>query len=554
MSKEGASPFQHMHEESFSVPLPALKKERLPRLERKEEGVSVLRGHDRQSYAERVESAQGLEAREAFETVCRFAEAIKRARGRALLVGGSVRDEILGTASKDFDIEVYGLPSETIQKILATFGRVDEVGKAFGILKMSSGGIDLDVSMPRTDSKTGQGHTGFEVTLDPGMTIREAAKRRDFTFNALAKDPLTGDIFDPFGGAEDLGRRVLRVTDKERFRDDPLRVMRGAQFVGRFGLRIDPDSLQLMQEMVPQLRELPKERMKEEWEKLLMKSVLPSAALQALHEIGVIDALYPELADLRGTQQEFEWHPEGDVWVHTLMVVDAAKRIAERFRLEKDQARAVVYASLCHDLGKPGTTAYENGRVRSHAHDVAGDEPTRAFLEKLGVEKKFIERVVPLVREHLWPGVMLRQDEKAKNGNGEPVSDGAFRRLAKRLAPATIEDLTYVSEADHDGRGPFMDPDHPEQFLLQWGSKAGEWARDRATRIGVYQEAPKPIVTGRELLARGYKSGKLIGQIMAACDRLRDEKQLSREQILEGLADAPDAKSALETLEAALAR
>ena len=521
--------FQKEHEKTFRRTARHIPETALPEKTGEDKELARYRGHDAASFGTRLEAEQGSEALAAFEMVCAIARAVKEKGGRALLVGGSVRDEVLGIPSKDFDVEIYGVAPEEIEKIIAPLGRVDVVGRAFGILKLTKPGImDIDISFPRSDSKIGAGHRGFEVKVDPNMSIREAAKRRDFTFNALSKDPLTGEIFDPFGGVQDLRERRLKVTDPERFRDDPLRVFRGAQFVARFGLRPDPETLAIMQSMVPELATLPKERVRDEWEKLLLKSGQPSLGLHTLHEVGIIAQYFPELQALRGTEQELDWHPEGDVWTHTLLVADSAAAIIRYYGISGDEARTVMWASLCHDLGKPETTAFENGRVRSHGHEGAGAEPTRTFLEKIGLDNDTTAKCVAIVRDHLWPGVMC-----LKHLQGEEISDGAFRRLAKRIHPATIAELTFVAEADHRGRGPFVDPAHLEQFLLPDPYAAGAWVRKRAQELAIYKETPKPILQGRDLIGLGFQPGKEFGKVIALAEDLRDQKNYTREQILE---------------------
>ncbi len=531
-----------MHEERHRRPFAEIPEKQLPKKGKNAEeqffGVSdpfmegkdlfrVFHGLSREAFGRREEDREGKEAKEMFERVCKLAEAVKAIGGRALLVGGSVRDEVLGTSSKDFDLEIYRVQPEDLEKLVHKFGKVDSVGKAFGILKITDGGMDIDVSIPRRDSKVHEGHKGFQVDTDPSMSIKEAGRRRDFTFNALSKDPLTGEIFDPFNGVEDLRTRTLRVTDPELFKDDPLRLMRGAQFIGRFGLKPDADSMQLFREMVPSLRELPKERMFEEWNKLLLKSERPSLALQSLMDMGVIESLYPELLAMRGTPQEFEWHPEGDVWVHTLMVVDAAKDVCKYEKLRKDEAHVVMMAALCHDLGKPETTEFKDGRTRAQGHEPAGEEPTKLFLKKIGASKELEQKVVPLVKEHLWPGTTYRKFLK-----GEEVHPGAFRRLAKRLWPATIAELTYVSESDNQGRGPFQDTKQKNQFLLPEPYEAGKWVREEARRLGVEKEMPKPILFGRDLIKLGFTAGRAFWEPIHFSERLRDEKNMTHEDVV----------------------
>lgn len=538
--------FQDYHTKRFTTPDSTVVSERRP-VREESDGMRIFQGHTFEAQIAGLEQLQGSEAVDAFRQVLAVATAVQEAGGRALLVGGSVRDEVLGMPSKDFDIEVYGIQPTDMEPLLARFGQVDSVGRAFGILKLfPSAGFDLDVSIPRRDSKVGDGHRGFDVSMDPDMSILEAARRRDFTFNALAKDPLTGEIFDAFGGIEDLQHRRLRVTDPERFVDDPLRVLRAAQFIARFGLRADAESLALIQQTVPSMESLPTERFAAEWSKLLLKADRPSAGLHALHEFGVIERFYPELLALHGTPQEFEWHPEGDVWTHTLMVVDEAARVARRYELEGVRHRYLMYAALCHDLGKPSTTKFEEGRWRSKAHEPAGEEPTRSLLARLGVKKEEVEAIVALVKDHLWPGMMYRLHEK-----GETIKEGAFRRAAKRLAPATIEDLTYVMEADAGGRGPFIHVDLPDQLLLPFPDKAGEWTRIQARLFGVDQETPKPVIQGRDLLRFGLKPGYDFGVIIRLADELRDEG-VSKERILlhlEGSLSTQDAISRLQTYE-----
>ncbi len=505
--------------------------------------MRVFDGQTAESYMRQLERVQGQEAVEGFQHVLEIARLVKQDGGRALLVGGGVRDEVLGMPSKDFDVEVYGISLDRLQELLASRGRVEVVGQSFGVLLFTApGGFNLDISIPRRDSKVGEGHKGFVIEPDPSMSMLEAMRRRDFTINAMAKDPLTGEIYDGFGGVDDLAHRRLRVTDRELFADDPLRVLRAAQFVARFGLRPEPDTIELVRSVVPEMASLSRERFGTEWAKLLMKADRPSAGLHALHEFGVIEQYYPELLALRDTPQEFEWHPEGDVWTHTLMVVDEAARVARTHELEGVRHRYLMYAALCHDLGKPSTTKFEEGRLRSKAHEPAGEEPTRSLLARLGVNKDEIETIVKLVKDHLWPGEMYRKHQR-----GEPVTEGAFRRLAKRLHPATIEDLTYVMEADAGGRGPFVHERAPDQILLPFPDKAGAWTREQARAYGLDREKPKPVLQGRDLLGFGFKPGEMFGRIIAAAEELRDEG-VSREVILLLLEGSGSAQKALERL------
>ena len=227
------------------------------------------------------------------ESFLRLARALRDAGGRALVVGGSVRDARLGTPGKDLDVEVHGLPLDTLRNVLRRFGRVDEVGRSFGVLKLRLGGEELDVSVPRRDSKVAGGHKGIRAEADPFLGVVEAARRRDLTINAMAEDPLTGELVDPFGGAHDLAAGVLRAVDPQTFGEDPLRALRVVQFAGRFDFRVAPDLGALCRDMP--LGELPPERIAGEIEKLFLRAPRPSAGWDAGHAVDAWRRLLPAL-------------------------------------------------------------------------------------------------------------------------------------------------------------------------------------------------------------------------------------------------------------------
>jgi tRNA nucleotidyltransferase (CCA-adding enzyme) len=434
--------------------------------------------------------------------------------------------------------------------LVAVHGKVSDVGKAFGILKIGlEGGMDIDISLPRTDSKIGEGHRGFALKTDPNMTVEEAAKRRDFSMNALAADPLTGEVHDYFNGIEDIRRRRLRINDIERFKDDPLRVMRGLQFIGRFGLSVDRESLPVLMEMVPLLKELPRERIGEEWRKLLTKSERPSLGLSAGMTLGVFNELHPEFPPLVETPQEREWHPEGDVWVHTLMSVDKAAELTKRDRLDQRQSYTVMLAALCHDIGKPLVTAEEDGRIKSKGHDSAGAEPTKKFLASIGVDNETRDKVVKLVTNHMMPSELWGNEHV----RGQKVSDGAIRRLAKRIFPATIRELSLVAESDHLGRGPFDDEQSLEDMLMPPNQyPAAEWLLKRARELQVEESKPEDLTLGREWLKFGFKPGKQIGELIRLANDLRDDKGWTREDVLWAVHAAPTPELGIEKLRQAL--
>lgn len=479
-----------------------------------------------------------------FEKVLQICQAFQDEGGQALLVGGSIRDILLGKITKDFDLEVYKLPAEKVEKVAKQLGKVSDVGRAFGILKISIDGIDIDISLPRTDSKIGTGHKGFAVKADPNMSIKDAARRRDFTINSMAADPLSSTIYDPFGGAEDLKNRTLRITDEERFRDDPLRVMRAIQFIGRFGLKLEERTSQIIQEMIPKLKELPKERIYEEWKKLLLKSEKPSLGLATGMTLGVWQEIHPQFTALTQTPQDKEWHPEGDVWMHTLMCVDEAAQIMRRENLSEGNSLSILLSTLCHDLGKPLVTEFKDGRYISHGHEEKGEEPTKQFLDSLGVDNLTRDKVIKLVTNHLIP-TMFYCSEVVRN---EKISDGAIRRLAKRIDPATIQELVLVAKADHFGRGQFFDAEIPDQLLVSREFPAGDWLIKRARQLKVEKSKPTDVIQGRDLQLMGLKAGRDFGQIIRLANNLRDDKNYTREQILAEFAGLSDTKLAIEKL------
>lgn len=436
---------------------------------------------------------------ESFDTVIKLAMAIRDAGGRAMLVGGCVRDELMGIVPKDWDLEVYSVQPEKLREILDSLGDVNVVGEAFTVYKLGS---DLDVSLPRRERKIGKGHRGFVVEGDPEMSFEEACSRRDLTVNAILKDALTGEIVDPFNGREDIERRVLRHVSKHTFPEDSLRVLRACQFAARLEFDIAPETVELCKNIT--VTDLPKERIWGELEKLLLKARQPSIGLKWLYDLGVIDQLFPELAALVGVPQEAEWHPEGDVDVHTMMVADEARKLIDDLPYEKQVA--VMLGAVCHDLGKPPTTEFADGRIRSRGHDEAGVEPTISFLDRLGIYTlngfEVREQVVQLVRYHLKPGEYYKAE--AKN----PAGDGVFRRLARKVEP----DLLYrVAKADSLGRNPDWLP--PEK---RFGSEAQEWFLERVRALNVEEIAPEPLLKGRHLIAIGLKPGRHFRKIIDA--------------------------------------
>jgi tRNA nucleotidyltransferase (CCA-adding enzyme) len=423
------------------------------------------------------------------EPALAIARAARDAGGRALVAGGWVRDRLLGTASPDIDLEVYGIDAGTLRGLLEAVGRVDAVGESFTVYKVAG----VDVAMPRRESKAGRGHRGFDVTGDPHMSVEEACRRRDFTINAILFDPLTGEHFDPFDGRRDLAQRVLRMVDARTFADDSLRVLRALQFAARFELAMDDGTKRVCRDIA--LDDLPSERVLGEFEKLLLLARRPSIGLALGLELGVIGALVPEMAALVGCPQEPEWHPEGDVWVHTLMVVDQTRAAIDD--LDRPRRLTMMLGAVCHDFGKPLTTALIDGRIRSPGHEPEGVAPTLAWLDRLNLHTidgfDVRHHVAGLVAYHLAPGMW----HKASS----PVGDGAFRRLAQKV---DLELLARFARADCRGRAGEFD------------CSAMDWFVERARALGVEHRPPAPILLGRHVLAMGFSPGPAVGRIVKA--------------------------------------
>ena len=438
------------------------------------------------------------------DTTRRIAQAVAADGGRALVVGGWVRDRLRGCPSKDVDIEVFGISQERLPALLAPIGRVEPVGQSFPVYKVvPAGGSagEIDVALPRRESKRGRGHKGFEVHGDPSMSVVEAARRRDFTVNAIAWDPLTDAYEDPFEGRTDIARRLLRAVDPNTFPDDSLRALRAVQFAARFEFAIEDRTAALCGAL--SLDDLPAERVWGEIEKLLLLAQRPSIGLQLALDLGIIRQVLPELLSLVGCEQEPEWHPEGDVWTHTLMVVDKAREL--NGDLDRPRLMTVMLGALCHDLGKPPTTAVVDGRIRSLDHEQAGVEPTLAVLDRLNIHAiegfEVRTQVVGIVAHHLKPGAFRK---------AAYVSDGAFRRLAQKV---DLELLARLARADCLGRTGNFD------------CSAMDWFLDRARALGVEHRPPAPLLLGRHLLALGLTPGPRVGEIL----KLVYEQQLDGE-------------------------
>lgn len=443
---------------------------------------------------------------------------INNNKGRSLLVGGAVRDMVMGcqvptslklrrTQAKDVDIEVYGLPQEKLESILKEFGPVSLVGKAFGVLRVH--GLDVDWSLPRADSP-GRKPT---VVIDPYMSVETAARRRDLTMNAMAIDLMTDELIDPCSGMSDIKNKILRTPDARFFIQDPLRFYRVMQFIARFEMLPDDELNALCAEM--DIADVSRERIEQEFRKLFLYSARPSYGIRWLHKIGRLHDVLPELAATVGIEQSPQWHPEGDVFEHTMQAVDAAALIAHNYDNEFDKL-VLMYAALCHDLGKVTTTTTVNGVIKSIGHEKDSKKFTRTLMKRITHNADLIDAVSSLVLFHMMP--LQFTSSKAKLP--------AYKRLANKLAHnVTMLMLIDLCIADKRGRnGAGHEPlvcDFPDVEIF----------KDNVEQAGVAIAPVEPILKGADILDI-VPPGPKMGKLLALAYEMQIEHGIVDKQIL----------------------
>jgi tRNA nucleotidyltransferase (CCA-adding enzyme) len=432
---------------------------------------------------------------------------------RPILVGGCVRDHFLNIPVKDYDVEIFGIDSyETIENSLKKFGSVKLVGKSFGVLTLRVDKYDFDFALPRTEKKIGNAHQDFEVITDANLSFKEAAIRRDFTINAIGYDFSKKKFLDPFNGIIDLEKKLIKHIDDRTFIEDSLRVYRAVGFASRFDFKIEEKTKELCRQIISsdELEYLPKERIFEELKKLFLKSSRPSIGFELIRQLGILK-YFPELNALIGCIQDKEYHPEGDVWIHTMMCLDELAKIIKDENIEDEYRKLYLfYGILCHDLGKPFCTQEINGKITSHKHEVLGIEPSISFLSKLTNEKKFIETVCTLVKNHLAPFQLYLAESSLK----------AIKRLSLKV---NIEDLCLVCLADCLGRD-ILDKDKCY--------KATEWLLEKAKELEIHNEPIKALVQGRDLIALGFKPSQKFKEILDFAFDLQLDEHLEKEIII----------------------
>ena len=431
-----------------------------------------------------------------------------------IIVGGSVRDFFLNIPVKDYDIEIFGIDSlDIIQKSLEKFGCVKLVGKSFGVLTLRVNEYDFDFALPRIEKKIGNTHQDFEVITNSNLSFEEAAIRRDFTINAIGYDFFKQEFLDPFDGIKDLKNKIIKHINDTTFIEDSLRVYRAVQFASRFDFEIAENTKELCKQIVlnDELTYLPKERVYEEFKKLFLKSEKPSIGFELLRELGLLK-YFQELEVLIGCIQEPEYHPEGDVWIHTMMSLDELARILKEENIEDEYRRLYLfYGILCHDFGKPFCTKEINGKITSFKHESLGIEPTISFLSKLTNEKKFIEIVCSLVKNHLTPFQLYLAESSLK----------AIKRLSLKV---NIEDLCFVCLADCLGRTIKDKEKCP---------KATSWLLTKAKELDIHNEPIKQLVLGKDLIELGFKPSSKFKEILAFAFDLQIDENMNKEEIIE---------------------
>lgn len=424
---------------------------------------------------------------------------------KAFLVGGVVRDILLGLPLEqvDVDIEVHGVTLDELAEVLSTFGVVDYVGKSFGVLKLH--GTNIDWALPRTDS----------VGRKPQVTVQDlplevALRRRDLTMNAMALDVRTLALYDPFGGLQDLQQHILRSPDPAFFTEDPLRFYRVMQFIGRFEMHPDEQLNAVCKSM--DISQISRERIETEFNKLFLKSRTPSRGIRWLADIGRLAEILPELAQLRGVEQDPIWHPEGDVFEHTMQALDAAAR--QEYETS-DEKLLVMYATLCHDLGKKVAMQRKDGRIHNYGHDEAGVPLAKAMLQRISTHASRIAEVCKLVYYHMRPAQLV----------SSKASAAAYKRLAKHVAPLSLKTLSLLAYADNRGRNPARgEPlsgaiERVDQFVTA------------AQQAGVFFVPEQPVLKGADIMDC-VKPGPEMGKVLEKAYEIQINEGITDKTVL----------------------
>ncbi|WP_455542082.1 CCA tRNA nucleotidyltransferase [Intestinibacter sp.] len=435
------------------------------------------------------------------EIATKIATKVSDMGGRTFLVGGYVRDEILGIETKDIDIEVHGIEVDTLVNILESIGDVQKIGASFGVFNLK--GYDIDIAMPRKEKSSGNGHKDFEIYVDSFIGYKEAAIRRDFTMNSLMKDVLTGEVIDSFGGIEDLKNKNIKHINDVSFCEDSLRVFRAAQFASRFEFFVDKETIKLCSTM--DVSSLAFERVFEELKKALLKAEKPSIFFTTLRDMNQLSFWFKEIEDLIGIKQSQIHHPEGDVFTHSMMVLDEAAKL----RSQAENKLAFMLAALCHDFGKTITTKVRKGKLTAYGHELESVNIAKAFLSRLTNKISLKKEVLNLVKLHMKPNQMYNSSKKKS----------MMKLWDDAIHPA---DLILLAKADSLGRGIKKDYTEIENTL-------------RASLKDYKKLMQEPEVSGKDLISLGLKPGVQFSEYIKLGHKLH-LSGLNKEEILNHIA------------------
>ncbi len=433
-------------------------------------------------------------------------------------VGGYVRDLLRRIPSDEVDILITRRPLESIIRKLTPHGRVDLVGKSFGIIKFTRKGKTYDVALPRSDAAKGvgtRGHKDIAVAADPFLPIEKDLERRDFRCNSIALRLADGALIDPFRGRRDIAAKVIRVTNPQAFPEDPLRVLRAARFASVLNYKVDPSIYTLAKDL--DLKGLSAERVTEELFKILLHSNRPAVGLKELFRLGALKQLFPELEALTLAIQDPVFHPEKDaygnhtVWHHTRLTVDQASVLGRQAGLSREKALCLALAALYHDVGKPATSSWEHKHGRmvltNIGHDVQSEEIARRAFDRLKI--------------YSWNGfdlrkmalLLIRNHHRASElwQNRESVTKKAFNRLAHDTA-GEVELLIYLDAADRAGR---------RERLASGLDRIARWLLRKIEEMRISKETIRPLLQGRDLIPLGVEPGPGMGRLLKRLYKLQ---------------------------------
>lgn len=453
-----------------------------------------------------------------YSMAIQIAKKVKEVGGIAYFVGGYVRDSILDIPNKDIDIEIHGIKPEILKNILSELGDIQTIGNAFGIYNLK--GYDLDIALPRKERCIGTGHKDFEVYVDPYIGTHAAARRRDFTINALMKNILTGEIIDEFNGLNDLKNHIIRHVDSSTFREDSLRVLRACQFAARFNFKIASETINLCKTM--DLSTMPKERIAGELSKALLKAKKPSVFFNSLYECEQTK-WFKEVYALKGIKQDSEYHPEGDVYMHTMSVLDQAGGLFPTGIDNPDRYLPFMLSALCHDFGKVNTTEINSkGRLCALNHEITGIPIANDFLGRIYNNKGFIKYVDNMIKYHMKAHSCFNNRSKTKTTN---------LMFDKLLYPKDFILLVYADSTGHDLDN--LDNRQFNMFLEKAMTESG-FLTDRYLDYG--KRISESHITAEDLINIGLKPSPLFKIILDKAWGMH-LKGIKKEHVLKQVAD-----------------